>query len=79
MKLFNREPKHKSVSEAVKWNLENRGQITQLECLKKYGSWRLSQYIMVFRRKGMNIISEEKRVRTRFNFETTIVIYRLIK
>lgn len=79
MSLFNIEPKHKSAADAIKWRLTKYGHITQLECINRYGTWRLSQYIMVMRRSGLNIVSEEKKVKTRFGWYTSIVVYRLIK
>lgn len=73
MNLF--KPKHKTATDAIKYHLEKYGKIDQLECLKLFGVWRLSHYIHLFRKRGMDITSTEKKVKTRFGAETTVSVY----
>ena len=71
--------KHKSILEAVEWHLKRYGSITQLQCLERYASWRLSHYIYVLKKRGLNIESKSLKVKTRFGAVTNVAKYILIK
>lgn len=71
--------KHKSILEAVEWHLKRYGSITQLQCLERYASWRLSQYIYVLKKRGLNIESKSLKVKTRFGAVTNVAKYILVK
>ena len=71
--------KHKSILEAVEWHLKKKGSITQLQCLNFYGSWRLSHYVYVLKKRGLNIESKSLKVKTRFGAVTNVAKYILIK
>ena len=51
------------------------GHITQLECAKEYGNYRLSAYINILRLEGYNIKSEWKKGINRYNEKTHYVMY----
>ena len=71
--------KHKSILEAVEWHLKRYGSITQLQCLERYASWRLSHYIYVLKKRGLNIESKSLKVKTRFGAVTNVAKYIQIK
>lgn len=52
--------------------------ITSIEAFQKFGATRLSAIIYQLRYKyGMNIVTEDKVVKTRYGKPTTIAVYKL--
>lgn len=56
-------------------HLQDYGHITQLECAKEYGNYRLSEYIRQLKLEGYNIKSEWKKGINRYNEKTHYVMY----
>jgi hypothetical protein len=77
--IFKTEPSHKNATEAVRWHLNHYGSINQRECLEKYGNWRLSGIMFRLKRQGVNFETTEKKVMTRYNIETEVTTYHLIR
>ena len=77
--LFRTEPNHLNCTQAVKWHLENYGSITQLQCINKYGSWKLSRIIGDLGRQGIKVETELKEVETQFGFKSRVAIYHIIR
>lgn len=61
--------------ERIKRHLQDYGSITQLECAKEYGNYRLSEYIRQLRQEGWNITSEWQKGKNRYNEDTHYVKY----
>ena len=61
--------------ERIKRHLLDYGTITQLECAKEYGNYRLSEYIRQLRQEGWNITSEWQKGKNRYNEDTHYVKY----
>ena len=61
--------------ERIKRHLLDYGSITQLECAKEYGNYRLSEYIRQLRQDKWNIISEWQKGKNRYGEETHYVKY----
>lgn len=79
LNFFKSEPKHDNCTQAVKWHLQNYGSITQLQCINKYGSWKLSRIIADLSRQGLKVETELKEVETRFGFKSRVATYYLVK
>lgn len=63
---------------AILEHLKKNGTITSLEAIELYGATRLSGIIYVMRhRDGLNIISEDKKVHTRWGKCVNVAEYRL--
>ena len=77
--IFKSEPNHKNATEGVKWHLNRYGSINQKQCLDKYGSWRLSGIMFRLRKQGVKFETTEKRVLTRYNIETDVTTYHLVR
>ena len=69
------EPKHENCTQAVKWHLKRYGSITQLQCLKKYHSWKLSRIVGDLKRQGMDIRTTSEEVETKWGYKAIIAIY----
>lgn len=69
--------KSKSATEAVVKHLQRHKQINQLQCIERYGTWRLSSIIYRLRKSGMDIISQPKKVKTRYKKTVLVTNYRL--
>lgn len=65
----------KTQYESVKEHLDNIGSITSFEAFDKYGITRLSQYIHVLRKEGVNIESKFETKKNRYGHSTTFVKY----
>lgn len=65
--------------ERIKRHLLDYGSITQLECAKEYGNYRLSEYIRQLRAEKWNIKSNWQKGKNRYNEETHYVKYELVK
>ena len=64
---------------AVLEHLKRNGTITSLEAIDLYGATRLSGIIYTLKHKeGYNIITEDKKVHTRWGRMTNVAEYRLI-
>lgn len=63
--------------ERIKRHLLDYGSITQLECAKEYGNYRLSEYIRQLRQNGWNIKSDWQKGKNRYNEDTHYVKYTL--
>jgi hypothetical protein len=77
--LFRTEPNHENATEAVKWHLNRYGSINQRQCLDKYGNWRLSGIIFRLKHQGLRFETTEEKVMTRYNIETEVTTYHLVK
>ena len=65
-------------SEIKKYLQTHKTGITSMEAFQKFGATRLSAIIYQLRYKhGMNIVSEDKVVKTRYGKPTTISVYKL--
>jgi len=69
--------KSTSATEAVRKHLQRHKQLNQLQCLERFGTWRLSGIIHRLRKSGMDIISQPKKVKTRYKKTVIVVNYRL--
>lgn len=65
--------------ERIKRHLLDYGSITQLECAKEYGNYRLSEYIRQLRAENWNIKSNWQKGKNRYGEETHYVKYELVK
>ena len=65
--------------ERIKRHLLDYGSITQLECAKEYGNYRLSEYIRQLRQKNWNIISDWQKGKNRYGEDTRYVKYILVE
>ena len=65
--------------ERIKRHLTDYGSITQLECAKEYGNYRLSEYIRQLRELGWNIQSKWNKGKNRYGEPTHYVRYVLEK
>lgn len=64
--------------ERIKRHLLDYGSITQLECAKEYGNYRLSEYIRQLRKiEGWNIKSVWQKGTNRYGEKTNYVKYEL--
>lgn len=59
----------------LKWFDEVQPRITSLEAIKELGNTRLSGTIFILREEGYNIVSEDKRVPTRWGNTTIVTEY----
>lgn len=65
-------------SEIKNYLLTHKNGITSMEAFQKFGATRLSAIIYQLRYKhGMNIVSEDKIVKTRYGKPTTISVYKV--
>ena len=65
-------------SEIKNYLLTHKNGITSMEAFQKFGATRLSSIIYQLRYKhGMNIVSEDKIVKTRYGKPTTISVYKV--
>lgn len=60
-------------------HLNDYGEITCLECIKQYGTYRLSHYIWLLRKDGYNIIDERICFTNKYGEKGSYVKYHLIK
>lgn len=65
--------------ERIKRHLLDYGSITQLECAKEYGNYRLSEYIRQLRQDGWVIQSQWCKGKNRYDEDTHYVRYILVK
>lgn len=65
--------------ERIKRHLLDYGSITQLECAKEYGNYRLSEYIRQLRQEGWVIQSQWCKGKNRYDEDTHYVRYILVK
>lgn len=65
--------------ERLKRHLLDYGSITQLECAKEYGNYRLSEYIRRLRQEGWVIQSQWCKGKNRYDEDTHYVRYILVK
>lgn len=72
-------PKPKTQKEAVILTLNTHGSITSFEAFTDWGITRLAEYIRVLRKEGVEIITEEQKVKNRFGHETIYAKYVLKK
>ena len=63
----------------VKRHLLDYGSLTQVECAKEYGNYRLSEYIRQLRESGWEIRSQWCKGKNRYDEDTHYVNYILIK
>lgn len=75
--FFSSKKTPKSATEAVKEHLIKYGKLDQLECIERFGTWRLGAIIFKLRRRGMNITTKEKEVKTRYGAKTRVGVYYL--
>ena len=68
----------KTQREAILWHLQNYGNITSWEAIKEYGATRLSSIIFNLRSEGLDIVSEDLQVQTRFGRNVNVAKYILI-
>lgn len=68
-----------TMKDRVLEHLEKYGTITSIEAIKKYGCTRLSHYIYLLRNEDYNIISDYKKIKTRYGEPATIAVYTLIR
>lgn len=61
--------------ERIKRHLLDYGSITQLECAKEYGNYRLSEYIRQLRQDGWVIQSQWCKGKNRYDEDTHYVRY----
>jgi len=65
--------------QTVERHLKDFGEITTWLAFTDYGVTRLSQYIMLLRKEGMNIHSEPTTKTNRYGKEVNFVTYQLVK
>lgn len=63
----------------IKRHLIDFGSITQVECAKEYGNYRLSEYIRQLRELNWDITSQWCKGKNRYNEDTRYVRYILVK
>jgi len=68
----------KTQKEAILWHLQTYGNITSWEAIKEYGATRLSGIIFALRSEGLDIVSEDMKVQTRFGRNVNVAKYILI-
>lgn len=70
----------KTQKDAILEHLKRNGTITSLEAIDLYGATRLSGIIYILKHKeGYNIITEDKKVHTRWGRMTNVAEYRLLE
>lgn len=71
--------KKTQIGEIKKYLETHKKGITSLEAINLFGATRLSGIIYVLKHKhGMNIVTESKTVKTRYNRNTSVAVYKLV-
>lgn len=64
---------------AVRNYLEKKGHITSWEAIMKFGCTRLSAKIFLFRKEGLNIVTERVTKKNRYGYTVSYANYKLVK
>lgn len=59
-------------------HLKSGNSLTSLEAIERWGFTRLSAIICTLRKRGFDIETKQKKVRTRFGKETIVAEYKLV-